>query len=170
MSAEKRSSEIPLNANEMILLISNATEPNTISGDCFSNQPKKLPKVYELNENEYTVCDYEFVTGIRTNSCLIYDRDEKQLFTNSVNGSKFGVTYRCQERKCRARRILCDNKMLIKMNNSKPHNHDSNKEQIVKNLRALNSWKSQCGQIASTLCGSKKSNFLRSTFKRVPEE
>lgn len=154
MSTEKKSSEIPLNTNEVIL---------------FQKRPKKLPKMYELKQNEYTLCDFEFITGNRTNTILIYDRDDKQMFTNSQNMCKYGERYRCQNRKCPAHRVLCNNNMLIKLNDSKPHNHDTNQEQRYKNLRALNSLKSMCRQV-ETIDGSSKRSFLRSIFKRVREE
>lgn len=132
------------------------------------NYPQKVAHAEQLTPNEYTVCEYEFVSGKKKNSRLLYECDEKQLFSINAKG-KLGNIYRCYDRKCPARRTLCDNGVLIKLHTAKPHNHATNQEQIYKNLRALSSLKSKCSTIES-IAGGSKIGTVRTIFNRVVQE
>lgn len=77
---------------------------------------------------------YEFMTGKRYDSKILYVKEEQQLYVWCAS-SKSVAYYVCYESKCGNRVYFLDEKCFIA--ESKPHEHP-NQAQMYFNLRALN--------------------------------
>lgn len=160
-------SEIEDNSSDVASISDESTD------DCVVvSRPKpqraKRPRPKRPPSNQYSTYAHEFVTAKKRKSRLIYLPEEKQLY--SVNApSVYGKTYRCYNRKCKARIILCDDGDVIKLHTAKPHYHAADQEQQFINFKALEAFKTKCGSIES-IAGSSKMATVRSIFKRVIEE
>lgn len=112
---------------------------------------------------------YEFITGSRSNSELLFTTDENQIYSKRVQ-HKNVYTYECREPNCGAKVYLntgtgkCQNKI-----SSNTHNHGT-QEKVRQKLELENKIKSECGKL-STLAGtSSSSGNIRSVFNKCLAE
>lgn len=129
-----------------------------------SNESFDLPG---LARNQYNIFQHVFVQGDRRDSQLVYTNIEKKLYSRNTK-CKYGVSLRCHDRKCKCRRILCDNGVAIGLVSAPPHTCVLDYEQKFKDLLAKQDLKTRCAQI-ETIAGNAKMATVRSIFKSVKE-
>lgn len=139
-------------------------EKNNNFDDTNSETSSVSSVVSEISENSsYRFLRYEFVTGHRITSKLLYTCDEKQFYRfNSKN--KSGDAYLCAEKLCKCRVLLRNDKLCIQPEKYCKHNHETKGEKFEE-LKVLNIIKEKCADI-STLINEKKQS-VRDIFYSV---
>lgn len=122
-----------------------------------------------LPENVYDVIDFEFITGGRSNSEVLYTTNDHQMYSSNTNcrlGQAFLCTYSAKgKRLCKSRVYLVDGNRCIKLKNSIAHSHAEDRLAYKKVLHCLNEMKRRCGQLESFLSTTRLT--VRDIFNQV---
>lgn len=97
----------------------------------------------------------EFLKGKRSDSNLLYVKDEKQIYKKNF-ASKKKTTYLCYIKNCKSRVYLNNNNgdlMCHKVSNFIEHNHD-NQEMDYKQFKLLNEIKTECKSVSALKSGA----------------
>lgn len=112
--------------------------------------------------------NFEIITGYRKNSQLLYVLDQRMIYVkksvyNSIN------KYECRVKTCKARVSVHPDGKCVLAKNYVEHNHE-NEEEVYKELKALNSIKDECEDLAGTLGGDTSAmSSIRSSFRKICE-
>lgn len=110
---------------------------------------------------------FEFVSGKRCNSKLIYLTNEKQLYKKKsyYKGKTF---YTCYASNCKARAEILEDGTCVKSQKIAHTNH-LQQEEIYKELKAVEDIKKQCSNPSVLLSDTNAASGIRKVFKRVCE-
>lgn len=112
------------------------------------------------NENKYSgdeACTntqievpFEFVTGKRSDSVLLYTRVEKQLYRKCSKYESKYYSYRCRIKDCKSRVYyeFATEKCVMKTKKFIPHNHGDQQDDY-NNLKLLKEMKNECTQLSA---------------------
>lgn len=131
-------------------------EPTNINSfdACSTSSGVSIDNSSESNNSlAYRFLSYEFITGDRINSKLLFTTDEKHIYRFNAEG-KCGNTYLCK--KCNSRVVVRKDKMCIQYEKYFRHNHEK-EEQKHKELNVLNIIKQKCADISTLMNGKKQS-------------
>lgn len=104
--------------------INNETDENPID---FS----QVRSIESIETIESDVVQYEYVTGLRKNSKLLYSTNEKQLYFRKNTNKKYTV-FVCNEKKCPAQLQLFANGKCSKSTKHGPHNHCDKHQEFLR--------------------------------------
>lgn len=128
---------------------------NTESTVNFNSEP--LAQFEKKNENDLNddndrsasseVLNYEWITGLRSDSNLIHVIDEDQLYCINTNTSNSKI-FKCRVRSCRSRVYLDVGNMCRRVRNFQHHNHGDS-ESFIEELKVRNKIKIACATPSS---------------------
>lgn len=113
--------------------------------------------------------NFEYITGQRLNSKLIYVPEQKQLYKKRLE-YKNKTYYICHKQNCKSKMEVFNNSDFIeKSKKFIDHNH-ADQESKYNEFKVLNTIKNQCVDSASMLSDVNALGGIRNTYRRVCEK
>lgn len=121
----------------------------------------------EISGDTHTQIPFEFITGKRSDSILLYTINDKQLYRKcSIYKSKY-YSYRCRVKNCKSRVYyeFDTKKCFMRPKSFISHNH-GDQEDEVKNLKVATEIKNECTKLNVLASTRKGSGNCRDIFDR----
>lgn len=113
--------------------------------------------------------EFEFVSGRKCNSILLYVLSEKQLYKIKSKTNK-KTYYICYEKQCSAKINLLANGVCCKPKNVKNYHNHTDQESKYKEINCINEIKQDCLSGREVLGGFNSLNVIRRAFTRACEK
>ncbi|XP_036332044.1 uncharacterized protein LOC118743463 isoform X2 [Rhagoletis pomonella] len=100
--------------------------------------------------------NFEYINGFRSNSMLVYTKDEKQIYRKTNIYNK-GTRYVCYIKSCRASVFIDEYEICKKLNDSQSHNHPT--QEVLKDKMIISQNIKEACKSASLKRGSTREIF-----------